>query len=219
MGHGMSTTFLFGKEPIDTPQIPCDLVTNSILVIAMVTARLPEPQFNIFHCSSNAPDAFVNTYDFLHKAADYLKYNPYDSAISENIGCRTVQTVEDWRRYRFYKYDIAAKAMQLASKLPLSGSKKLHQQSKIITMLADRMENISLSYWFFFKQSWLFDHEKYYKVCDSLNEFDKQEFFMDHRKIDLSEGGINYAHGLAKYYLLEDIPALDSGLKQVVQMN
>ena len=89
----------------------------------------------------------------------------------------------------------------------------------MITMLADRMESISLSYWFFFKQSWLFDHEKYYKVCDSLNAFDKEEFFMDMRKIDLSEGGVNYAHGLAKYYLLEDIPALDSGLKQVVQMN
>lgn len=42
---------------------------------------------------------------------------------------------------------------------------------------------------------------------------------MDMRKIDLSDGGIHYSHGLAKYYLLEDIPALDSGLKQVVQMN
>lgn len=80
-----------------------------------------------------------------------MKYNPFDSAISENIGFRSVQTVEDWRRYRFFKYDIAAKAMQLGSKLPLIGSKKLHQQSKMIDMLADRMENISLSYWHFFK--------------------------------------------------------------------
>jgi hypothetical protein len=219
MGHGMSTTFLFHKEPCDIPQIPCDLVTNSILVIGMITARLPEPQFNIFHCSSNGPAAFMDTYEFIRKSLEYLKYNPFDSAISENIGCRTVQTVEDWRRYRFYKYDIAAKAMQLASKLPFSGSKKLHQQSKMITMLADRMENVSLSYWYFFKQTWIFDHEQYYKVCDSLNEFDREEFFMDMRKIDLTEGGKNYSHGLAKYYLLEDIPALDSGLKQVVQMN
>ena len=139
--------------------------------------------------------------------------------MSENIGFSSVQSVKDWRRYRFYKYDVAAKALELASKVPLVGSKKMHQQSKLITMLADRMENVSLSYWFFFKQEWIFDHEKYYKVCDSLNDFDKEEFFMDTRKIDLTEGGKNYSHGLAKYYLLEDIPALDSGLKQVVQMN
>ena len=31
--------------------------------------------------------------------------------------------------------------------------------------------------------------------------------------------GKNYAHGLAKYYMLEDIPAINSGFKQVVQMN
>lgn len=68
MGHGMSTTFLFHKKPCDIPQIPCDIVTNSILVIGMVTARLPEPQFNIFHCSSNEPAACANTYGFIKKA-------------------------------------------------------------------------------------------------------------------------------------------------------
>jgi hypothetical protein len=31
--------------------------------------------------------------------------------------------------------------------------------------------------------------------------------------------GRNYQYGLAKFYLHEDIPAIDSGLRQVVQMN
>ena len=39
------------------------------------------------------------------------------------------------------------------------------------------------------------------------------------RKIDLPLEGEKYQYGIAKYYLNEDIPAIDSGLRQIVQMN
>ena len=42
---------------------------------------------------------------------------------------------------------------------------------------------------------------------------------MDLRRVDMIREGKNYAHGLAKYYLHEDIPAITSDYKQVVQMN
>jgi hypothetical protein len=59
----------------------------------------------------------------------------------------------------------------------------------------------------------------YLKVCDSLNENDRNEFLIDLRKIDVGAEGRNYIYGLAKYYMREDIPAIDSGLRQIVQMN
>ena len=39
------------------------------------------------------------------------------------------------------------------------------------------------------------------------------------RKINLSAEGKHYVYGLAKYYMREDIPNIDSGLRQIVQMN
>lgn len=63
---------------------------------------------------------------------------------------------------------------------------------------------------------WRFDDKEYLKVCDSLNENDADEFLMDMRKVDLILEGKNYPHGLAKYYMLDDIPALNSGFRQIV---
>lgn len=42
---------------------------------------------------------------------------------------------------------------------------------------------------------------------------------MDIRKVDFAFEGRKYQHGLAKYWLFEDIPSLTSGLRQIVQMN
>jgi len=56
---------------------------------------------------------------------EYLKYNPIDSAVSEDISYSAVQKLEDWQRYRRYKYDLPSLAMKLASKLPFVGSKAL----------------------------------------------------------------------------------------------
>ena len=50
-------------------------------------------------------------------------------------------------------------------------------------------------------------------MCDSLNEHDKVEFMMDIRKVDFGQEGHKYQHGLAKYWLFEDIPSLTSGLR------
>lgn len=81
------------------------------------------------------------------------------------------------------------------------------------------MIKIEEGYDYFRMRNWIYDDKEYIAVCDSLNEHDKEEFYMDLRKIDIHKEGRNYQHGLAKYFLHEDIPAIDSGLRQVVQMN
>lgn len=81
------------------------------------------------------------------------------------------------------------------------------------------MEALNTGYHFFWHNTWRFDDVQYLKVCESLNKTDAEEFFMDMRRIDMTREGKNYSHGLAKYYMLEDIPAINSGFQQVVQMN
>jgi hypothetical protein len=121
--------------------------------------------------------------------------------------------MEAWKWYRWRKYDLPAQAMSIASKVPFLGSKKLQTQAALITKVANNMQKIEEGYTYFRERHWIYDDKEYCKVCDSLNEHDKEEFFIDLRKIDMQKEGKNYQHGLAKYYLHEDIPAIDSGLK------
>ena len=45
---------------------------------------------------------------YLQDAADYLKFNPYEAAITENVGFNTVPNMEAWKWYRWRKYDVPA---------------------------------------------------------------------------------------------------------------
>jgi len=76
-----------------------------------------------------------------------------------------------------------------------------------------------VAYEYFFSHFWKFDDRQYCRMCDSLNKHDAEEFLIDMRKIELVGEGKHYVHGLAKYYLLEDIPVINSDLRQIVQMN
>jgi hypothetical protein len=59
----------------------------------------------------------------------YLKYNPMDNAVSENIGFSNVVTQAEWETYKRYKYDLPAVALKIASKVPIIGSKALEKKS------------------------------------------------------------------------------------------
>lgn len=222
LGMGLCDFFMMGKAPLELERVPCDVVANSIIVASMMTANQPEPTLDIYHCSTYG-SVSCDAYRFMESALEYLKFNPIEQAVREYVPTRsavqTVQTVADYKKLRRTKYDLTSKALSLASKLPFIGSSKMQQQSQLINKVADRMENVAVNYQHFLVNTWKFDDKNYLRMCDRLNEHDKREFFIDLRKLDVQAEGSNYIHGLAKYYLQEDIPAIDSGFRQVVQMN
>ena len=118
-----------------------------------------------------------------------------------------------------YKYDLPALALKIASRVPFIGSKKLAKTSEQISKLGSTMQTIAFNYEHFYLNDWKFDDTQYLKLCDSLNKADSEEFYIDLRKVNLVEEGGPYLHGVRKFMLLEDVPLLNSGLKQVVQMN
>ena len=120
MGLGISNTFNLRYKPMMQTVVPCDMVVNAILVVSMVVSNNSEPSLKIYHCSS-AKSALMDFYAYGDDAADYLKYNPYDSALSEDIGFKAAHGMEAWLRYKRFKYDIPSKAMQMASKIPFIG--------------------------------------------------------------------------------------------------
>jgi len=100
--------------------VPCDIFVNAVLVTSKVVSNTPQPSLKIYHCST-AKSALFNLYEYCDDAADYLKYNPYDSALSEDIGFKAAVGMEAWYRYKKLKYDLPIKAMQMASKIPIRG--------------------------------------------------------------------------------------------------
>lgn len=149
----------------------------------------------------------MEAHAYIEDCAEYLKYNPYDAAIREHVGWSDVPTMEEWLKYKRRKYDLPAKAMLLASKIPFVGSKSLAKQATDIADLASKLENIEkATEWGKTKVNYVFDDLEYCRVCDSLNNFDKKEFIMDLRPIDWPLEGRKYQNAIARYYLKEDIP-------------
>jgi alcohol-forming fatty acyl-CoA reductase len=148
MGLGLANTFVFRPKPNWQTFVPVDLCCNAMIVTAMVAAKSTEPKLSIYHCTTSAR-AKRDVYPYLEDCANYLKYHPYDSAISENIGFNVVHNLADWHKQRAKNYDLPAKAMMLASKLPFVGLGHLKKQSQAITSVADKMQKIEEGYYFF----------------------------------------------------------------------
>lgn len=110
---------------------------------------------------------------YLQDAADYLKFNPYEAAITENVGFNTVPNMEAWKWYRWRKYDFPAQALQAASKVPFIGGHKLATQAALIQKVANNMQKIEEGYTYFKFRHWIYDDKEYIQLCDSLNEHDK----------------------------------------------
>jgi len=103
--------------------------------------------------------------------------------------------------------------LKLMSKIPYFGNKKMAQQAQLVNKLANNMEAVAGAYQHFFLNTWKFDDKEYLKVCNSLNATDAEEFLMDLRKVDLIREGKIYPHGLAKYFMLDDIPAINQDFR------
>ena len=96
MGMGLTNTYYMNPKPFWFTVVPCDLCTNAIIVTSMVASRF-EPQLSIYHCSSS-PSAQCELNAYFRESAEYLKFNPYSSAISENVGFNAVRTLAEWER-------------------------------------------------------------------------------------------------------------------------
>lgn len=101
MALGMNDTFWMKKSPFYFGIVPCDIVSNAIIVVGMFAAKSP-PTLSIFNCSTTTGTrgATVNIHDYFEEGARYLKYNPYETAVSENIGFVPVATFEAWKKAR-----------------------------------------------------------------------------------------------------------------------
>ena len=84
----------------------------------MIAAKTPEPQLSVFHCTTSGR-AKAEIYSYFEDSAEYLKFNPWDSAVSEDVCFKTVYPMSEWMKYKHRKYDLPAKAMKIASKIPV----------------------------------------------------------------------------------------------------
>ena len=60
--------------------------------------------------------------------------------------------------------------------------------------------------------SWYYDSSCMLKLIDRCSEMDLVDFDCDPRKIDIKQSGAQFAHGLHRYYLKEDVPSRETGM-------
>ena len=68
-------------------------------------------------------------------------------------------TLEEWLKSRYYKFDLPAKALNIASKVP--GLRHYQKLSNMLTSGADKLQKIEEGYSHFKQQFWIFDDKVY----------------------------------------------------------
>jgi hypothetical protein len=90
----------------------------------MHSAKLPEPVLSIYHLSTSQSSK-VDIINYFNDAAEWMKYNPYDSRSFETIKFDQISDVRDWKREKFLKYDLPATLGIAVASLPYVGSEKM----------------------------------------------------------------------------------------------
>lgn len=80
-GMGFSRHDFFGKD-CAANIVPCDHVSNSILVATVYGARTPKPALTLFACGSNLVNK-VGFIDFFRWTLDHILYQKWDGSLSE----------------------------------------------------------------------------------------------------------------------------------------
>ena len=66
---------------------------------------------------------------------------------------------------------------------------------------------------------WFFETSELLKVNSLMSPGEKDEFFMDIRKIDWADEALKFHYGVVRYFLFQDAQPHDSNMRQIVKIN
>lgn len=90
--------------------------------------------------------------------------------------------------------------------------KKVKKARKFAKGIGYTIQDLTFRYW-------LFDSTKLQEVIKLMTPEDEELFYCDVRKVDLLEQGRNLIYGFQRFYVKEDVPIMETGLKQIIRKN
>jgi hypothetical protein len=129
------------------------------------------------------------------------------------VGLRFWKNHSVYKAVKYFETDIGLELYAKFLQLPFVEDRKklklVRQLQKAIEMNADLNEMvIHIKH-----NSWFFDSPKLLELSNAMSAQDKKDFMFDPNDIDIGLSGIQFMSGLHRYYIKEDVPSIESGLK------
>jgi len=132
--------------------VPCDFVSNQILVQTAYTAMEPTPNLNIIHSATTTKNP-ISILEVRDTTLKYSKYTPWYQNLAR-VWSTTIAKPQAWRL-----------AVAVTETLPIalallyanaSGNEKLAKQLNVLSMVSEKMISVQTVFHHFIRNTWLF---------------------------------------------------------------
>jgi len=181
--------------------IPCDFVSNQILVQTAFTAMDPTPNLNVIHSATTTRRPLTVPEVRVH-ILKYSKYTPWYQNLSR-VWAYPIPSTKAWKF-----------AVGVTETLPLtvgklyanaSGNEKLAKQLQMLSVISDKMYTMQTIFHHFIGNTWQFANSLSDRAWTAMSPEERKEFKIDVTIIDWNIAMRNHIFGLRRFYIHEDI--------------
>lgn len=188
-----------GNENNIGDQVPVDIVSNTVIVCGALFCRSQSPSVVHIGTSSINPIRWKTSAEIVK--AYWAKFPP-EKAISK-VGFIMTNSKSFYNTFRFFKRTVPGYALQALAKV--NATETNIKNAKRYQKLIDRELLISKSFSHFTCFEWIFASQNISNLSKSLNRNEVIKFELDVSSMDWRVYLANYAFGLKKYVLKENI--------------
>ena len=181
--------------------VPCDFVTNNILVQTALQGLQPSNEINIVHSATTTKNP-VTAWGVRTGCINYARYYPWYQQVSQ-----------PWA-YPIPQMSLFSLAITLSERVPLkmmelyataSGDKKLKKDAAFMKGLSDKMFSMQSIFHYFITNMWRFDLSNTDRTWAAMSDEERREFKIDVQIFNWEDALMHHIYGLRRYFLKEDI--------------
>jgi hypothetical protein len=183
--------------------IPVDYTVNTILCCSAFSARQKDPLVLVFHSSTSHLNP-IRIDTFRNIMMDFTKTNPYYKQFSSPYAAPIGNPLL-FKLLIFLTETIPSKSLEIYSKLPKLGSKKLQQQSKMLNRVLKKMMEMQQLFAHFINNGWIYESVQIDKILSVMSPEEKMAFPINVKTIDWQKCIQRFCYGIRRFYIKEDV--------------
>jgi hypothetical protein len=131
---------------------------------------------------------------------DYTRYQPFD----QQIFPPSITLFENKKVFDFMFYwtkEVPVKALDKVSRLPGIIDTPLRKQARMMNFILSKVKEIYGLFDHFTVHEWIFQNQKTFEYIKHLTNEEREDFIMDTKLIDWSNGIGFYGYGVQRYMM------------------
>lgn len=143
---------------------------------------------------------------------NYTKTNPYYRQFSTPYAAPIGNPLL-FKLLIFLTETIPSKSLELYSKVPKLGSKKLQDQSKMLNRVLKKMMEMQQLFVHFINNGWVYESVAIDRILEVMSPEEKMAFPINVKAIDWERCIQTFCYGIRRFYIKEDIVGPETSYK------